>query len=237
MSVGAELAAARRELGLSVEEVAARTNVTSERLRAIEQMGGVWLPSRVHLQGFVRAYAAAVQLDPDAIAQRYVAELDVAPPSYTATASGVAVPGLVDDSALDEFSSESGADSDGCSLAKARQPPWPTTKSTAHGTRVRFASVNSPNRSARHRRQSANPTSGRSASPASPRSTSPTSPRPASPTSRRSTTTASRRRADHDIAPIDDHEIRPIADHEVPPRRHTRCHRPRAPHPCDMSRW
>src|SRR5688500_15159625 len=109
MSIGAELAAARRELGLSVAEVAARTNVTSERLRAIEQMGGVWLPSRVHLQGFVRAYAAAVQLDPDKIARRYVAELDATPPSYTATASGGAVPDPGDDSALDEFSSEGGA--------------------------------------------------------------------------------------------------------------------------------
>src|SRR5688572_31741412 len=106
MTVGAELAAARQGLGLSVDEVAARTNVTSERLRALEQMGGVWLPSRAHLQGFVRAYAAAVQLDPDAIAQRYVAELDIARPSYPATASGAAVPDPVDDSALDEFSSE-----------------------------------------------------------------------------------------------------------------------------------
>jgi cytoskeletal protein RodZ len=111
MSVGTELAAARQALGLSVEEVAARTKVTSERLRAIEQMGGLWLPSRVHLQGFVRAYAAAVRLDPDAIAQRYVAELGVAA-SDTAPASGGAVPGASEDSALDEFSSESGANND-----------------------------------------------------------------------------------------------------------------------------
>src|SRR5688572_16749611 len=111
MTVGAELAAARQGLGLSVDEVAARTNVTSERLRALEQMGGVWLPSRVHLPGFVRAYAAAVQLDPDAIAQRYVAELGGAS-AYTATASSSAVLHPLDDSALDEFSSESGADNE-----------------------------------------------------------------------------------------------------------------------------
>jgi cytoskeletal protein RodZ len=82
MSVGAELAEARERLGLSVEEVSARTKIKIERLIAIEEMDAAQLPSLVYLKGFLRAYAAQVDLDPDAVTGRYLAELEIVSPSY-----------------------------------------------------------------------------------------------------------------------------------------------------------
>jgi transcriptional regulator with XRE-family HTH domain len=81
MPVGAELSAAREKLGLSVQDVAGQTKIKIERLRAIEQMDVAALPTLVYLKGFLRAYAAVVQLDADDLTKRYLAEL---PSSYTA---------------------------------------------------------------------------------------------------------------------------------------------------------
>jgi hypothetical protein len=213
MSVGAELAAARQGLGLSVGEVAAKTNITSERLRAIEQMGGVWLPSRVHLPGFVRVYAAAVQLDPDAIAQRYVAELDVSALSYTASTSGAAVRGPVDDSALDEFSSESGADNDDLraiesapvSMADDRvNRPW-----DARPIREpELAQIPQPD-IAPIREPDVQPVNEPDIAP------------PSEPDIPLINDHGVAPLADHDIAPLDEHDIRSIDDHGAPPASHT----------------
>jgi transcriptional regulator with XRE-family HTH domain len=82
MPVGAELVDAREQLGLSIEDVAAQTKIKIERLSAIERMDIEGLPTLVYLKGFLKAYAAAVQLDADAVTKRYLAEL---PSSFTAT--------------------------------------------------------------------------------------------------------------------------------------------------------
>jgi transcriptional regulator with XRE-family HTH domain len=74
--VGRELADARLRLGLSLEDLAARTKVKVERLRAIEEADRAQLPPYVYLRGFLREYAATVQLDPDLVAERYLADLD-----------------------------------------------------------------------------------------------------------------------------------------------------------------
>jgi cytoskeletal protein RodZ len=78
MNVGAELAAARNQRGLSLEDIAGRTKVSVERLDAIERVDIEHLPPRVYLLGFVRAYAREVGLEPDEVAQRYVAQVDEA---------------------------------------------------------------------------------------------------------------------------------------------------------------
>jgi cytoskeleton protein RodZ len=75
MSVGRELADARRRLGFSLEDVAARTKIKVERLRAIEATDPAQLPPPVYLRGFLREYAATVRLDPEETSERYLNEL------------------------------------------------------------------------------------------------------------------------------------------------------------------
>jgi cytoskeletal protein RodZ len=76
MTVGAELAQARERLGLSREEISSRTKISVERLTAIELEDVAALPPLVYLKGFVREFAAAVNLDPEDTTRRYVAALD-----------------------------------------------------------------------------------------------------------------------------------------------------------------
>ena len=76
MNVGAELAAARHARGFSLEEIGVRTKVNVERLAAIERNELDQLPPRVYLLGFVRAFAHEVGLQPDEVAQRYLAQFD-----------------------------------------------------------------------------------------------------------------------------------------------------------------
>lgn len=75
MDVGAELARARRLLGLSIEEIASRTGSSPDTLSAIEEDRIEELPI-ADVRGALRAYAAEVQLDPDDMAGRYFAQLD-----------------------------------------------------------------------------------------------------------------------------------------------------------------
>ncbi len=76
MKVGAELAQARERLGLSRDDISTRTKISVERLAAIEQEDVAALPPLVYLKGFVREYAAAVNLDPEDVTRRYIAALD-----------------------------------------------------------------------------------------------------------------------------------------------------------------
>lgn len=62
-TIGAALARARAERGLSLEDVARTTRVRLEFLRAIEAMDARALPERPYALGFVRAYAAEVGLN------------------------------------------------------------------------------------------------------------------------------------------------------------------------------
>lgn len=61
---GAELAAAREAMGLSVEQVADQLKLAPRQVLAIEQGDFDALPNRAVTRGFIRAYAKAVRLDP-----------------------------------------------------------------------------------------------------------------------------------------------------------------------------
>lgn len=70
-SAGAMLAAARQARGLSVEDVGARTNITPERIAALEAMQLEELPSAPFTLGFVRTYATLLDLPVDPLVDRF----------------------------------------------------------------------------------------------------------------------------------------------------------------------
>src|SRR5687767_8848551 len=78
MNVGAELVRARHFRGLSIEEISNRTKIRRETLSAIED-NRVDDLSALDLRGALRAYAAEVQLDPDDVIERYVAQFEAQP--------------------------------------------------------------------------------------------------------------------------------------------------------------
>lgn len=104
MTAAEQLADARRKLGLSLDDISSRTKISVERLSAIERADPAELPSFVYLQGFVRAYAAEVQLDPDALVDEYIFELSDPVALTSLEDSVVLTPTLAD--ALAEFESE-----------------------------------------------------------------------------------------------------------------------------------
>ena len=75
MNLGAELVRARHVRGLSIEEISNRTKIRRETLSAIED-NRVDDLSTLDVRGALRAYAAQVQLDPDDVIERYVAQLE-----------------------------------------------------------------------------------------------------------------------------------------------------------------
>lgn len=79
--VGARLAEAREALGLSLEDIASRTRVPKRHLAVIEQDGTEGLPATPYSVGFVRSYARAVGLDPEAAAQEFRGRLNDQPAS------------------------------------------------------------------------------------------------------------------------------------------------------------
>lgn len=72
--VGAALRAARESLGLAVEDIAQATRVRAAHIAAIEALDLEALPSRPFAIGFVRAYARALGLEPEAVVARFRAE-------------------------------------------------------------------------------------------------------------------------------------------------------------------
>ena len=79
MKAGLDLADARRRLGFSLEDVSRATKISVEGLSAIERGDRQHLPPLVYLRGFLRAYAAEVDLDGDDVTHRYLAELELMP--------------------------------------------------------------------------------------------------------------------------------------------------------------
>jgi hypothetical protein len=75
MTAAEQLAEVRRKLGLSLDDISSRTKISVERLTAIERVDPEGLPPFVYLKGFIRAYAAEVGLDPDAVSDRYISEV------------------------------------------------------------------------------------------------------------------------------------------------------------------
>jgi cytoskeleton protein RodZ len=74
VAIGPALGAARRSLGLSLEEIAGTTRVRVRHLEALESGRFDQLPSRPFTVGYVRAYAKALGLDADATASRFRTE-------------------------------------------------------------------------------------------------------------------------------------------------------------------
>ncbi len=73
-TAGEQLANARQALGLSIDDIAARTRIRRDYLDAIEAMDMRDLPERPYVAGFVRAYAAEVGLDPSDMASLFATQ-------------------------------------------------------------------------------------------------------------------------------------------------------------------
>lgn len=72
--VGQALRAIRESRGLSLDDLAEITRVRPAYLAALEAMRLDKLPSRPYTVGFIRAYAAALGLDPEAAVERFKAD-------------------------------------------------------------------------------------------------------------------------------------------------------------------
>ena len=76
MSVGDKLERARAAAGLSLAEIASRTQLSPQVLGAIEHQDFDALPARIPLRAIIHTYAKALGLDPDDVAEQYLRELD-----------------------------------------------------------------------------------------------------------------------------------------------------------------
>jgi transcriptional regulator with XRE-family HTH domain len=73
-TVGEALRLARESLGLAVEDIALVTRVRAQHLAALEAFELERLPARPFAVGYLRAYAQALGLDPEAVVARFRAE-------------------------------------------------------------------------------------------------------------------------------------------------------------------
>lgn len=73
--LGARLAQARQERGITLEQISAETRIPVRQLQAIEQGNLQHLPEPVYIQGFLRRYADAIGLDGQLFAYAFPAEL------------------------------------------------------------------------------------------------------------------------------------------------------------------
>lgn len=77
-SVGAMLAAARQEAGMSVNEVAAQLRLSVRQIRALEEGDAATLPDPTFVRGFIRNYAKLLGLDVETLIAAYSAQLPLA---------------------------------------------------------------------------------------------------------------------------------------------------------------
>lgn len=71
-TIGADLSSARREKGLSLNDVAASLRLKSEHIQAIEESDFEALPGKTYAMGFVRAYAKLMGAKPGPEAEEFV---------------------------------------------------------------------------------------------------------------------------------------------------------------------
>jgi DnaJ-class molecular chaperone len=69
---GKDLQQIRMELGLSLEQIAARIKVRAVFLRCIEEDQFDKLPSRLHLKSFLTQYVQCLQIDTASVVERYL---------------------------------------------------------------------------------------------------------------------------------------------------------------------
>lgn len=74
MRVGAELKAARKKAGLTVEVISNRTKISVSKLFALEKNDFKNLPTGLYLFSAVRAYAREVRIDPEPLVERLRAD-------------------------------------------------------------------------------------------------------------------------------------------------------------------
>ena len=77
--IGQRLAAARQDLGMSLDDVAAATRIPKRHLATIEADGIEGLPALPYALGFVRSFARHVGLDAELAATEYRARLNAEP--------------------------------------------------------------------------------------------------------------------------------------------------------------
>jgi cytoskeletal protein RodZ len=70
-SAGAILKQARLAQGLTLEQVAAATNIPSRSLRALEESDGDGMPARAFVRGFIAIYARHLRLAPQELLARH----------------------------------------------------------------------------------------------------------------------------------------------------------------------
>ncbi len=71
MDIGSKLKEKRQDLGLSVEDISARTLISVKYLQAIEENKFSEIPADVMTLGFIKNYSVALGLNPDEIISEY----------------------------------------------------------------------------------------------------------------------------------------------------------------------
>lgn len=72
--LGSKLKRAREERGISLQEIAATTKISTVALEALEQNDYSRLPGGIFSRAFVRAYALGVGLDAEAMVNQFLVE-------------------------------------------------------------------------------------------------------------------------------------------------------------------
>ncbi|MBL8544019.1 MAG: DUF4115 domain-containing protein [Hyphomonadaceae bacterium] len=72
---GRKLSEARRQLGLSIDEVAERIRIRREFLEALEEMNPKLLPGKAYTLAFLRSYARELGLQPEEIVKQFQSEV------------------------------------------------------------------------------------------------------------------------------------------------------------------
>lgn len=142
LKAGEKLEEARRQLGLSLEEVSERIRVRREFLEALEAMNIKVLPGKAYALAFLRSYAKALGLDVAAIVEQFQDECALsredahqqirAPesrphperPWLAAAALVLIAAGFVGYRAMQQHDSVISAESDGAALAPAASEDW-----------------------------------------------------------------------------------------------------------------
>jgi flagellar biosynthesis protein FlhG len=70
---GALLKKARESRGLELGEISQRTKISERYLRALEDEQFSDMPAAVYVRGYVTEYARALRLDPQRVAESYLA--------------------------------------------------------------------------------------------------------------------------------------------------------------------
>src|SRR4051812_2558455 len=74
-SIGERLSAARARLGVDIRRAERDTKIRARHLDALERDDPGDLPGPVYRSGFLRTYAAYLELDPDEVVERWRREL------------------------------------------------------------------------------------------------------------------------------------------------------------------